>query len=199
MLIAISGSQGSGKSTILDEMEKLGHTVIRRKTARSVLHDWAITLQEVHEDLELRIRLQEEISHRKYEDEIEAAQSNSLVFTERTHADLFAYTLVAIGGNNEHDTWLNEYYKKCIEYNQKLYSLVYYLRAGHFNVVNDGVRGYNIHFSRMVDLVMQDITEQMVHTSKLSIINTPDLEQRVHIVSAQSIQNWEEKYGRYLV
>ena len=188
MLVAISGSQGSGKSWILNEIENLGFNIIKRKTARTILLDWGVTLNDVDDDLDLRVKLQEEISKRKFEDEIEAANNNDLVFTERTHADLFTYTLVSLGKNNDYEKWLMGYYKTCMQYNQQLYSLVYYLRSGHFNVVNDGVRGANIHYSRMVDLVMLDITQQMVHTSKLTVIETPDLEQRVNIITAQSNQ-----------
>jgi hypothetical protein len=194
MLVSISGSQGSGKSWILNEIENLGFNIIKRKTARAILLDWGVTLNDVDDDLDLRVKLQEEISKRKFEDEIEAANSNDLVFTERTHADLFTYALVSLGKNNDYEKWLINYYKICMQYNQQLYSLVYYLRAGHFNVVNDGVRGANIHYSRMVDLVMLDITQQMVHTSKLTVIETPDLEQRVNIITAQSNQFYYELF-----
>lgn len=194
MLVAISGSQGSGKSWILNEIEKEGFNVIKRKTARSILLDWGVTLNDVDDNMELRVKLQDEISKRKYEDEMDASESKSLYFTERTHADLFTYALVSIGKNNDYQSWLNEYYKKCITYNQQLYRLVYYLRAGYFNVVHDNVRGSNIHYSRMVDLIMLDITKQMVHTSKLTVIETPDLEQRVNIITEQSSQfHWEKK------
>lgn len=188
MLVAISGSQGSGKTWILDEIEKEGFNVIKRKTARSVLLDWGVTLNDVDDDMELRVKLQDEISNRKFEDEIGAARSNDLFFTERTHADLFTYALVSLGKNNDYEDWLTAYYQKCMSYNQQLYKLVYYLRAGHFNVVHDGVRGSNIHYSRMVDIIMLDITQQMVHNSKLTIIETPDLEQRVNIITSQSNQ-----------
>jgi hypothetical protein len=195
MLVAISGSQGSGKSWILNEIEKEGFNVIKRKTARSVLLDWGVTLNDVDDDLELRVKLQDEISKRKYEDEINASNSKGLYFTERTHADLFTYALVSLGKNNEYEDWVAEYYTRCIRYNQELYRLVYYLRAGHFNVVSDGIRGSNIHYSRMVDIVMLDITQQMIHPSNLTIIETPDLEQRVNIITSQSNQfNITESY-----
>lgn len=193
MLIAVSGSQGSGKTWILNEIKKLAFEVIERKTARSILLEWGVTLNDVDDDLELRVKLQDEISKRKFEDEIEAAKSANLYFTERTHADLFTYALVSLGKNNDYEEWISEYYKKCMRYNQELYRLVYYLRAGHFNVVHDDVRGSNIHYSRMVDLVMHDITQQMVHVSKLTVIETPDLDQRVNIITNQSMQfHWKE-------
>lgn len=185
MLIAISGSQGSGKSTILSKIKELGYNTIERKTSRSILADWGITLQDVNNDPKLTTKFQDEITKRKFDDEIDAIQSNELWFTERTHADLFTYALVTLGKDNQFSDWLNQYYTTCMNHNQG-YAGVYYLRAGHFNIEHDGTRGSNMHYSRMVDLTMLDITQQMVHTSKLSIIETPDLTQRVNIITLQS-------------
>jgi hypothetical protein len=187
MLVAISGSQGSGKSTIVDLLAERGHKTIERKSARSVLEEWGVTLPEVNASAELTTKFQEEIINRKFIDEQFAIQDDDLWFTERTHADLFTYALVSLGKNNQYSEWLSSYYKACMEYNQH-YAGVYYLRAGHFKIEHDGTRGSGEHYSRMVDLVMLDITKQMVHTSKLTVIETPDLEQRVNLISVQAEQ-----------
>ena len=183
MLVAISGSQGSGKSTILKEIEKLGYQTVERKTSRSILEEWGVTLQQVNNDHDLTIRFQNEITKRKRTDE--CVPEDGLWFTERTHADLFTYALVSLGKDNSYSNWLNEYYRTCMRNNQ-MYDAVYYLRAGSFNIEHDGTRGSNMHYSRMVDLTMLDITQQMVHTSKLTVIETPDLIQRVNIITMQS-------------
>lgn len=185
MLVAISGSQGSGKSTIIQKIAELGYNTINRKTSRSILGDWGVTLHEVNNNHDLTTRFQEEITRRKHQDELEAIQSDQLWFTERTHADLFTYALVSLGKDNTYSQWLNQYYATCMKHNQQ-YAAVYYLRAGHFNIEHDGVRGSNMHYSRMVDVTMLDITQQMVHTSKLTVIETPDLLQRVNIITMQS-------------
>ena len=186
MLVAISGSQGSGKSTILQEVKEKGFNIIERKTSRSILSDWGVTLQEVNNDPVLTTKFQDEITKRKFLDEEQAINSPDLWFTERTHADLFAYALVSLGKDNSYSDWLDNYYQTCMKFNQQ-YAAVYYLRAGQFNVVHDGIRGSNMHYSRMVDLTMLDITQQMVHNSKLTIIETPDLNQRVNIITMQPV------------
>jgi predicted ATPase len=185
MLVAISGSQGSGKSTILNTIKELGFPIVDRKTSRSILEDWDVTLQDVNNDPELTTRFQDEITLRKFNDEKDAIQSDILHFTERTHADLFTYALVSLGKDNAYGDWLNQYYRTCMKFNQ-YYHMAFYLRAGSFAVEHDGTRGSNQHYSRMVDLTMLDITQQMVHNSKLTIIETPDLQQRVSIITAQS-------------
>ena len=185
MLVAISGSQGSGKSTILSEIRDRGFPTIDRKTSRSILEDWNVTLQEVNNNPVLTIKFQEEITKRKFEDEKKAIKSSVLHFTERTHADLFTYALVSLGKDNQYSDWLDLYYEECMSYNQH-YEKVFYLRAGHFNIEHDGTRGSNQHYSRMADLTMLDLTQQMVHNSKLSVIETPDLLQRVSIIINQA-------------
>lgn len=193
MLVAISGSQGSGKSTIIHKLKENGFKVIERKTSRSILDEWGVSLQQVNNDPELTLRFQEEITNRKFADEKKAINSKDLWFTERTHADLFTYALVSLGKDNQHNEWLSKYYNLCMGYNQQ-YFLVYYLKAGHFHIEHDGIRGSNLFYSRMVDLTMLDFTQQMVHNSRLTVIETPDLHQRVNIISQQADALWKEAY-----
>lgn len=187
MLVAVSGSQGSGKSTIIRTLADLGFNTIGRKTSRSILEEWGVTLQQVNDDGVLTTKFQDEISHRKYHDELHAIGSSDLWFTERTHADLFTYALVSLGKDNRYTDWLEKYHDQCMRYNQ-MYDAVYYLRAGHFKIEHDGTRGSGLHYSRMVDLVMLDTTTRMLPSGKLTIVDTPDLQQRVSSISIQPEQ-----------
>ena len=72
MLFAIAGSQGSGKSSVLRELENRGYRVMQRKISSSVLADWDVTLEEVNGDLDLSLRFQDEVVLRKMEDEKES-------------------------------------------------------------------------------------------------------------------------------
>jgi len=186
MLIAISGSQGSGKSTILHRLEKIYNLrTVKRRTSRSILEDWDVTLEEVNNDNDLGIKFQDEITKRKLDDERKAIDSNELYFTERTHADFFTYALINYGKNKDYSDWLCQYYTTCMAHNQ-YYSSVYFLRAGHFAVKKDDVRCDNPHYSRLIDIAMLDITRQMFHSGVLNIIETPDLEQRMNIITLQT-------------
>ena len=186
MIIAISGSQGSGKSTILQEISKLGYNVVSRKTSRSILDDWGITLEQVNSDSALTLQFQREIIARKYKDETTLPRNvENIWFTERTYADLMTYFLISSGKDNEFSGDINEYYTQCIRYQQS-YSKVFYLKAGHFVPEHDGVRGANVHYSRMADLTMLDLTIQMTPSDKLTVIDTPCLEQRLNIILAHS-------------
>jgi predicted ATPase len=161
MLFAISGSQGSGKSTVIKALEERGFPTVERKTSRSIMDEWGVTLSQVNNDRELTIKFQDRILTRKMEDEREAAEDVSRIyFTERTYADLFTYALVAVGKDNEYSDWLNEYYKDCCEA-QMTYNANFYLPSGRFNIEHDGVRGSNDHYVRMVDIVMKDVATRM--------------------------------------
>lgn len=184
MLVAIAGSQGSGKTVIINKLKEKGYETVERKTSRSILADWNVSLNEVNNNPELTLKFQEEILKRKLNDESQAvAESKSgLIVTERTFIDLATYSLVALGKDNEHNDWLNQYITECGQCNQT-YDLVFYLKAGHFSIENDGVRGANVHYSRMVDVVMYDLMQQHTMPGRLVVIDTPILEQRVSLIT----------------
>lgn len=178
-LYSIAGSQGTGKTTTLLALPEF--PTVTRKTSRSILADWGVSLSEVNNNRELTLRFQDEILKRKIEDEKPFVDSTEITFTERTFADLFTYALVAIGKDNEHSEWIDEYYEKC-KAAQAAYSMTFYLAAGYFNPMNDGVRGSNKHYSRMVDLTMYDYTKRMTTPETIVTINTPDLNKRVSTI-----------------
>jgi len=182
MLIAIAGSQGSGKSTVLNELKDLGYPIIERKTARSILDEWGVTLDVVNSDFDLKLAFQDELVRRKYNDELEATLSSEIFFTERTFSDLFTYSLIAFGQYNEYDEWLDKYFETCKNYCHS-YEHVFYIKSKFFdNIEKDGVRSINRHYSRLIDHTMLDITQQMMYDNKITIIETTNLSERVDII-----------------
>lgn len=179
MLVSVSGGQGSGKSTLIASLLQRGYPVITRKTSRSILSDWAVSLDEINDNPELTIRFQIEILARKQQDEIDAVNSDNLFITERTYADLFVYALITLGKNNKYSDWLDDYYFQCLAA-QSTYAHTLYLKSGHFKPVSDGVRGSNVHYSRMSDLTMFDYTKRM-QPLNITIIDTPSIEERTSI------------------
>jgi len=180
MLIAIAGSQGSGKSTVIEKLKEAGYETITRKTSRSILSDWCVTLDDVNHDLDLTVRFQDEITKRKWKDELAATASDNIVFTERSHMDLFTYALVALGKNNKYSDWLNKYYNTCYAYSQAT-NMTYFLKTGCFQVEADGVRGENKHYSDMVDTLMLKYTKAAFETN-LIILNECTVSGRVDAI-----------------
>ena len=179
MLISISGSQGSGKSTILNHLKQQNYNIIERKTSRSILQDWNLSLEDIYSEPELTQVFQTQILNRKNLDELEALKSDDIWFTERSYADLFTYALIGVGNKNKYSEWLNEYYQTCSHYNSQ-YTRVWYIPAGMFPVEQDGVRSANIHYSNMVNLIILDINKQITDNNKLSIMETSSINERIN-------------------
>lgn len=182
MLYAISGAQGCGKSTLLAALEDQGYKVVSRKTSRSILKDWNMTLDEINADKELALKFQYEILTRKAQDEYEAIHSDEIWLTERTYMDLFVYALVNLGKHNEYSTWLDSYYDKCLE-NQQHYDGIFYIRSGLFQIAHDGVRGSNQHYSKMVDLAMEHYTMTSKSPLDIHTVDMADLGRRVDFIN----------------
>ena len=160
-LVAICGSQGSGKSTILRELNKCGYPTLEGKVARSILQDWNIPIQEVYNDVELTRNFQEEILTRKYREEQCFINSDAKIsFVERTFADLFSYALLNIGRMNVHTEWLDSYYEQCKMVQQE-YDLIFYLPSNMFSIEADGVRSTNGYYGRCVDFILQHYLQEM--------------------------------------
>ena len=197
MLISISGAQGSGKTTILEEIKKLDYNVIERKTSRSILTDWKVSLDDVYSDKELMVAFQDELLERKAQDEAEAIASNKIWFTERSYADVFTYTLIVLGWQNRKSDWIDEYYNKCRELNKK-YSLVFYVkRFNPDNVEADNVRGINKYYSKLVDGTISSTLQEMSwdpthfgQNYQVKVIETPKLEDRVVTILRMSHDLW---------
>ena len=177
-LYAVSGAQGCGKSTTLGELEKLGFPVVSRKTSRSILAEWDTDLDTINNDPQLSMKFQREIIERKFLDEQQAIKDDNIWFTERTYMDLFVYALINLGKHNEHSVWLDAYYDRCLELQQS-YAGVFYIKSGKFDVVHDGIRGSNQHYSRLVDLTLKDYTSTSMPTYYIHDVATPDLDQRI--------------------
>lgn len=182
MLYSISGAQGSGKSTVINSLKNNGCRAVERKSARSVLTDNNWTLSDVYSDHEKMKVFQMEVLKRKIADDEKFYSSTELVFTERSYADVFTYTAMILGSENKNSSWLDEYYERCVEENNK-YAGIFFLTSGHFNVEDDGVRGYNNHYGTMISASIHKFLEEM-SPDKLTDIHIQDNGQRVrHILS----------------
>lgn len=153
MLFAISSPQGAGKTTILRHIEQLGYDVVQRKTSRSILAEWGVTLSEVNNDRPLTVKFQEEILKRKFEDDHTLAIDDHIHFCERSFVDLWIYNLVALGKDNEYSDFVNEYYTQCRKH-QQMYTKVFYLTMTPPVIENDGVRAINPLYNDMINTLM---------------------------------------------
>lgn len=185
MLISISGSQGTGKTTLITTIRELHPhiRVIERKTVRSILADWNTTLEEVYSNVETLKKFQQTLIHRKFEDELEASLSDDIWLTERSFADFYSYTVAYLGKHNPLLQWIQDYEDTCKKY-QSIYQHVVYLPGGHFQIADDGVRPCVGAYGRMIDLYMADVVQNMTPSDALTVINTPSIEFRMTAMNA---------------
>lgn len=181
MLVAFTGTQGCGKTTLLNALEEEGYNVIKRKTARSVLAEWKMDLSQIYSDRQLHMRFQDALLDRKIEDESQYVDTDEIWLTERSYTDLFVYTAMNLSMHNECDKWLNEYYAKCSNA-QSFYNHVFYIPGGQFDVQADDVRGHNPHYAKMIEMMMEHYNFKMNPINAGSYIKTTDIEERVEEV-----------------
>lgn len=182
MLATVAGPNGSGKSTVLRALEDVGFQVVQRKTSRSILAEWGVTLSQVNNDRDLTVKFQWEILRRKAADELAAVQSDRLIFTERSFADLCTYANIAIAKDNEFSEFVDAYYNEC-KTAQKAYTHVFYLQATPTVIENDGVRAINRHYNDMVNMVMLDYTRKWTAASKFTAVSSLDRVERIEIIT----------------
>ena len=182
MLYSVMGPQGTGKTSLLNELKRHGYPAVERKTSRSILADWNVTLSEVNNNFGLTIKFQEEIIKRKHEDEKPYIDSPDIWFTERTFIDAFVYTLINLGKDNEYSDWLDEYYERCTALLDG-YKHIFFLQRS-FQIVGDGVRGTNSHYVNNVDMLMNYYANQL-SKDKVTFIDTANVYHRVDIILSQ--------------
>lgn len=193
MILSLSGTHGSGKTTILTSLENMGYNVIPRKSSRSVLEDWNINLEKIYNDPILMMKFQDEIFKRKLNDEKEYVKSSEIWFTDRSYVDLLVYSSIILGHNIEYSTWLDDYYMKCKKI-QNLYELVFYISPLPF-INSDGVRNTNVVFNAIVDYSILGFLNRL-NLSSLVKINSSHHENRLknilhEIKTLKNFSNYE--------
>lgn len=198
MLVAISGASGSGKSSVLKKLSNLGFPVVERKTSRSILTDWNVTLEEVNTSTELCIKFQFEMLERKFKDDLATHEKwvkengpNVIVFTERTFADLFAYMVCVLGSRSSCSDFIDTYHKKCMAY-QYIYDRIALIRNGMFAPVVDSVRPTNEHFEKLMGLYLPEVTREM-STQPIIDVSARSIDSRTNIILLNAYANLPNK------
>ena len=131
-VVGLSGTQGGGKSTLLLGLKENGWALDTFRVSRAVQEElgWK-TLDNVMSSVQMMQQFQEEIFKQKYAHDLELRQSggDTLHLTERTFADICAYTthwtwelhyqgqwLLA-----DASRWLSNYTSKCVEAQAECY------------------------------------------------------------------------------
>jgi len=181
MLISISGAQGQGKTTVLNALAERGYNVIPKKSSRSILIDWNMSLHDINKNHQLTLEFQEEIIARQKEKDSEILDSAIINFTERSYADIFSYALNILGAFNEYDDWMNDYYQRCKEQQQTYDCIIYLSGRSMYKPENDGVRSVNTQFAKMMDIVIRHYVDDFDNGNVLHV-DTPEHNARISMI-----------------
>lgn len=131
MIIGLSGAQGGGKTSLLNELKKFGYRVDDFKVSRCVQAQFGWdNLYEVLNHPKTMMRFQEEVFAQKLKNDLKFVDSVDRVLTERTFADIYAYThswmhaFIDRGDISVDDAnkWLREYQVKCVGAQERVYA-----------------------------------------------------------------------------
>jgi predicted ATPase len=196
--IGVSGAQGAGKSSLLIELQDRGWAIDKFRVSRAVQAElgWE-SLDRVMESPETMMAFQEEVFRQKYLNDlsIKAFASQSVVLTERTFADICAYTYLwthrfldggQISGYDAH-TFLVSYSRKCALAQAEIYDGVLMLpMMDHVVWEADANRA---------DL--KDVTEVFQRIEHFMSQGEPSTVQRL-VITAKSIQERADQVQTFL-
>lgn len=133
--VGFSGAQGAGKTTLLAELAKRGYTVDDFKVSRTVQEQlgWS-DLKQVLSSPEVMMDFQQRVLEAKLENDhrLSRFSSNHTTLTERTFADIVAYTMSWSWQLVDSRAWtfgeatrfLTPFIRECLDAQQKCYDAV---------------------------------------------------------------------------
>ena len=180
MLVALSGAQGQGKSTILASLKDEGYNTLDVRTSRNCLKDINMSLSDVMKHAPLMASHQIRVINRHYETLQMYSEMESLYFCERSFADIYAYALLVLGPHNEYNDWLVHFHEQCLEYQKEVFHSVIYLAGNHIKTEDDGVRSTNMEFGKIVDSIIYQ--KLQIFSENIVQITTSDHTERVNLI-----------------
>lgn len=118
-VVGLSGTHGTGKSTILHGVESLGFPIVDSQLARTAQKalGWD-HLSKAQESVENMWSLQDAVLDAMNNRDEEITKSQAFTLTERSPADIWAYTTMwceRLGINTNTDQRARDYYQRCVE------------------------------------------------------------------------------------
>lgn len=202
MIAGISGTHGTGKSTIMDALIRAQQSVDRSQISRAAQAalGWA-TLKDATETVESTIEFQEAVLNAMYDRDIKLLEAgiNTTVFVERTPADVFSYAKWWI--IREHEctnenvlAWLEGYKRRCRAMQSQYLTTVIVRPCAQIPFVPDPNRA-----SLMNREFVRDEIENFIVAggSNHTFINTlsPD-DRAAEAITAVTLANMKGNYGK---
>lgn len=164
-IITISACQGQGKSTFMRDIfsnSKFSNDIelYANKTARSVLDELGMPLDEIYKNSEALKSFQDKILDRHFE--IVAAKNKSekrILLVERSFIDIAVFSIMNLGRLNEYSDWLDSFVGTCIKAQQSVVQHSLYIPMRIVSIKNDATRPYNMNYNFAYDSILANYME----------------------------------------
>lgn len=153
-VVAISGAQGTGKSTTIEVLKDSFHRKVDDfKASRSVMNSMGTSISDFSKNPQKMMEFQEQLLCAKIQNDSKLkvkhkrnpfSNRTPVVIVERSLIDLAAYAIEwtrteEVDAYSIHQ-WCGNYVDRCLLFNKELYSRTFLLPIGKFDMVDDGVR-----------------------------------------------------------
>jgi hypothetical protein len=164
-IITISAAQGQGKSTFIrDIMANSKHAndidVYKSKTARSVLAEMQVPLEEIFKDAALLKDFQGKVLEKHFDIfSFQVESSKKFVLVERGFIDIAVFSIMNLGRLNEYSDWLDDFVGTCIKNQQSFVKHALYIPMRIIDIKKDAVRPFNMNYNFAYDSVLANYME----------------------------------------
>ena len=198
MKIAFSGSGGTGKTTLLKELNKTMHYPVINEGVR----EW-LRLHKFNDFKEMNTndikQMQLDVLNKK----IQLENFYKRFIVDRTTIDNFCYALRWIGSeSSEHNDFMSNYFKRCMEH-VKTYDLIFICPWNAFKIEDDGIRSNKKWYQYMIQsLIEYHLYGLLLNNEKVKIhkIQEVELTKRINEcimvindLSLANFKNYEQK------
>jgi nicotinamide riboside kinase len=152
--IAISGSAGTGKTTLCHQIEDKFNIPVVSEGAREYLIENNLTLDEAKKDLK---KFQYSILNNKVKKIDELIGKNLSFICDRSPIDNAVYAM--LGSKKEDDFWVDKYNNECVEQLSKFTHIVT-LPWDNFKIEEDGIR----HTNKWTEFLVNNTIFNMVYS-----------------------------------
>ncbi len=164
-IITISAAQGQGKSTFIrDIVANSKHSsdieVYQSKTARVVIADMGVSLDEIYHSSKLLMQFQDKVLEKHYDIfDFQAQCKKPFMLVERSFIDIAVFSIINLGRLNEYSTWLDNFVGTCLKTQQTKIKHAIYIPMSIVSIKNDSIRPCNMNYNFAYDSVLANYME----------------------------------------
>ena len=172
MKISLCGAGGTGKTTLLEEINKTIDYPVIEEGIREWLeyHAFDDFKEMTEEDIKL---MQNDVMYSKINREI----SLNTFISDRTTIDNATYALRWIASlDDKHQVWYKNYLNDAVKHANDTYDVIFFLPVGVFKPKDDGLRSNKLWYQYMMQCIMESL---------LSGLDKP----LIHYIKSSSLQD----------